>query len=211
MKKSQNRIFMGVAAIIMVGVCATFYFYYEGKNYLTTDNAKVTAKFYTVYPEGAGGKLLKLNIDEKQAVTKDEIIAKLDTGELMKSPITGKVVQCDVVEDQVIQPTTAVAVIADTNNMYVEVNIEETAIGKIKEGQQVTVQLDAYPGQEFRTHVDQIRQVTQTAISGNATSLTTSGTYTKVIQLIPVRVVIDDPVDLSNLIGTNSTVTFKLR
>ena len=211
MKKSQNRIFMGVAAIIMVGVCAAFYFYYEGKNYLTTDNAKVTAKFYTVYPEGAGGKLLKLNIDEKQAVTKDEIIAKLDTGELIKSPITGKVVQCDVVEDQVIQPTTALAVIAATNNMYIEVNIEETAIGKIKEGQQVTVQLDAYPGQEFQAHVDQIRQVTQTAISGNATSLTTSGTYTKVIQLIPVRVVIDDPVDLSNLIGTNSTVTFKLR
>ncbi|SPF47799.1 Multidrug resistance efflux pump [Candidatus Desulfosporosinus infrequens] len=211
MKKSQNRIFMGVAAIIMVGVGVWFYFYYEGKNYFTTDNAKVTTKLYTVYPEGVGGKLLKLNIDEKQAVTKDEIIAKLDTGELIKSPISGKVVQCDVVEDQVIQPTTAVAVIAATNNMYVEVNIEETTITKIKEGQQVTVQLDAYPGQEFHAHVDQIRQVTQTAISGAPTSLTTSGTYTKVIQLIPVRVVIDDPVDLSNLIGTNSTVTFKLR
>ena len=50
MKKSQNRIFGVIAIVIMVGVSAWYYYYYQGKNYFTTDNAKVTTELYTIAP-----------------------------------------------------------------------------------------------------------------------------------------------------------------
>jgi len=58
--------------------------------------------------------------------------------------------------------------------------------------------------------VREIDRTTQTAISGNSMSYSTSGTYTKVTQLIPVKIQITDTVDLQNLIGTNATVTIEL-
>ena len=210
MKKSQNRIFGIIAIVIMVGVSAWYYYYYQGKNYFTTDNAKVTTELYTISPESSG-KLATLNIAEGDFVRKDEILGKLDSGNFLKSPIDGEVVQCNAVVNQTVSPTVAVAVVADTDNIYIGVNIEETSIRNIKEGQEVLVQLDAYPGQEFNGHVEQVDKVTQTGISGNATSFNTSGTYTKVIQLIPVKVVIDDDINLDGLIGTNSTVRFKIK
>ena len=71
--------------------------------------------------------------------------------------------------------------------------------------------LDAYPGRRFKGHVEEIDQVTQSALSGNMTSFSTSGTYTKVTQLIPVRIDLDEDVALEGLIGTNATVKIKVR
>jgi len=210
MKKNKNLIFVIISIVIMIGVGIWYYYYNQGKNYFTTDNAKVTAQIYTITPVNSG-RLSKLDISEGDFVKENEVIGKLDNGSLLRSPIAGQVVKCNVVVNQTVSPAVVVAVIADTDNIYVGVNIEETAIRKIKEGQEAIVQLDAYPGEEFKAHVEQLSKVTQTAISGNATSFSTSGTYTKVIQLIPVKVVIDDDVNLDGLIGTNSTVRFKLR
>lgn len=210
MKKSHNVIFSIIAVIIMAALGTWYYFYWQSSNYFTTENSKVTAKLYTVLPS-ANGKLIKLNISEGSLVKENEIIGRVENGPYIRSPINGQVVKCDVTLNQVVAAATPVAVIADTNNAYINANIEETDITKIKEGQDVSVKLDAYPGKKFNAHVEEIDKVTQTAISGNATSFTTSGTYTKVTQLIPVKIVVDDQVDLSGLIGTNSTVKIKIK
>lgn len=210
MKKNHNAVFIILAILIMGGVGTWYYFYWEGSNYFKTENAKVTASLYTVLAPNSG-KLIKLNISQGSYVEENEVIARAENGPYIKSPIKGQVVKSDVTLNQVVSPTTVVAVIADTNNIYVNANIEETDIRKIKRGQEVEVQLDAYPGKKFKGHVEDVNSVTQTAISGNTLSFSTSGTYTKVTQLIPVKILIDQDVDLSGLIGTNSTVKIKLR
>lgn len=210
MKKNHNVIFSIIAVIIMVGVGVSYYFYWESNNYFTTDNSKVTTKLYTVMAS-ANGKLVKLNISEGSFVGENEIVARVENGPYVKSPINGQVVKSDVVLNQVVAANTVVAIIADTNSVYVNANIEETDIMKLKEGQEVSVKLDAYPGENFKGHIEEINRITQSAISGGAASLTTSGTYTKVTQFIPVKIVIDDEVDLNGLIGTNSTVKIKIR
>jgi multidrug resistance efflux pump len=88
--------------------------------------------------------------------------------------------------------------------------VEETNILKIHEGQSVTVSLDAY-GREFDGYVADVNSVTSTALSGSATSFTTSGTYTKVTQLIPVKIKLGDNVDLTDIIGTNATVKIRIK
>jgi multidrug resistance efflux pump len=45
---------------------------------------------------------------------------------------------------------------------------------------------------------------------GNTMSYSTSGTYTKVTQTIPVKIDLRDRINLGSLIGTNATVTIQL-
>jgi multidrug resistance efflux pump len=210
MKKKQNLIFAIVGILIMIGVGVWYYYYWQGNNYFTTENSKVTAELRTVMPLSSG-RIVKLNIVEGSLVKENEVIGRLQNGTYLRSPINGQVVKSNVVLNQMVSPTVVAAVIADTNNIYVGANIEETDIIKIKEGQEVTVKLDAYPGKSFKGHVKEINKVTQAALSGNATSFNTSGTYTKVTQLIPIKIIVDESVDLDGLIGTNSTVKIRIR
>ncbi|MHB8064163.1 MAG: HlyD family secretion protein [Ruminiclostridium sp.] len=208
--KTKNVIFMVIAILIMVGLGIGYYFYWEGNTYFTTENSKVTADLRSVSPLSSG-KIVRLNITEGSYVSENEVIGRLQNGSYIRSPIDGQVVKSNVVLNQVVSPTVIAAIIADTNNIYVGANIDETDIVKIKEEQQVTVQLDAYPGKKFKGHVNKINEVTQAALSGNVTNFSTSGTYTKVTQLIPIKIVLDDKVNLDGLIGTNSKVKIKIR
>jgi multidrug resistance efflux pump len=111
-----------------------------------------------------------------------------------------------------VSATDDIFVVAGTDDMYITANIEETNIEKIAEGQDVKVSLDAYDGETFDGYVDSIDQYTSTELSGSVTSFTTTGTYTKVTQLIPVKIKLnDDTVDLSSIIGTNATVKIKVK
>jgi multidrug resistance efflux pump len=210
MKKKQNLIFAIIGILIMIGVGVWYYYYWQGNNYFTTENSKVTAELRTVMPLSSG-RIVKLNIVEGSLVKENEVIGRLQNGTYLRSPINGQVVKSNVVLNQMVSPTVVAAVIADTSNIYVGANVEETNIIKIKEGQEVIVKLDAYPGKKFIGHVKEINKVTQAALSGNATSFNTSGTYTKVTQLIPIKIIVDESVDLDGLIGTNSTVKIRIR
>jgi multidrug resistance efflux pump len=210
MKKNKNLIYGIVGIVLLIGIGVWGYFQYESSKYFTTENAKVTAELYNVMPLSSG-KLVKLNVEEGSLVSENQVIGRLQNGSYLRSPINGQVVKCDLVLNQMLSPTASAAVVADINHMYVGANIEETDIIKIKEGQHVSVQLDAYPGQKFSAHVEKIDKVTQTALSGNATSFSTSGTYSKVTQLIPVKIVMDDNLNLAGLIGTNANVKIQLK
>ncbi len=94
--------------------------------------------------------------------------------------------------------------------MYIGVNIEETDITKVAVGQKVDVTIDAYGGRVFSGKVTEIDSATQTYFTNGLTSFSTSGDYTKVTQLIPVKVVIDNPDELPMLYGMNCEVTIHL-
>ena len=207
--KNKNLLFSILAILIIIGVGVWYYVYWESNTYFTTENAKVTAQMYSVTPTIAG-KLVKYTVDEGSIVKENEIIGRVENGTYLKSPINGQVVKSNATLNQIVSPATPVTVIADTDNIYVGANIEETDIVRIKEGQQVTVELDAFGGKKFKARVTEIDKTTQTAISGNAMSYSTSGTYTKVTQLIPIKIKLDD-VNLMGLIGTNATVKIKIR
>jgi multidrug resistance efflux pump len=103
-----------------------------------------------------------------------------------------------------------ILVVAETSDMYITANVEETNILKIHSGQSVSVFLDAY-GRSFDGYVDDINSVTLAKLSGSVTSFTTSGTYTKVTQLIPIKIKLLENVDLADIIGTNATVKIRIK
>jgi len=206
----KNVIFIILAIIIMAGVASYLWYYMDESKYFKTENAKVSATLYSV-TSTTPGKLVKLTVEENDDVKANEIIGRVENGSYLKSPVNGKVLDCNVSLGQTVSTGATIAVIADVSDVCVKANIEETDINKISEGQMVIVELDAHSGNKFKGHVKSVDKMTQTALSGNATSFSTSGTYTKTTQLIPVKIAIDDDIPLDNIIGTNATVKIKIK
>ena len=208
-RSGKGAIVIVVVLIVVIGALIGGYFFLKDMNTLTTDNVKVTADLHTIMPTGAG-KLRRLLVAKGDYVAKDQIVASADNTGYLKSPVNGEVVECDAIQGQMVAPSTVIAVVADTSDIYIQANVEETSIRRVRAGQIVRVSLDAYPGQAFIGIVREIDKITQNAISGNAMSYSTSGTYTKVTQTIPVKIDLRDRINLSSLIGTNATVSIQL-
>ncbi|MDR1206716.1 MAG: efflux RND transporter periplasmic adaptor subunit, partial [Peptococcaceae bacterium] len=186
-RKTKNIIAGAVAAAIFAGAGIWGYVYWQDHTYFETNNAKVASKTYNVAPSLAGA-LSRLTVKEGDLVKENEIIGRIDTGAYLRSPAQGKVVKIGAAENQLVAQTSVVAVIADTADVFILANIEETEISRVAAGQSVEVRLDAHRGKRFEGYVSEIESATQAALTGANTGLTTSGTYSKVTQLIPVKI-----------------------
>ena len=207
---SKKILYPVLIIIVILGCSIGYYFYISSVNYFTTDNAKVTAKMYQITPV-TSGKILEWNVHSGDLVKKDEVLGRQEVLPYITSPIDGTIVKTDVIKNQAVAATTQLAVIADTSNMYIGVNVEETDIMKIKVGQEVKVDIDAYPSRTFKGKVTEIDNTTQTYFSTSANSLTTSGTYTKITQLVPVKVTIENKDNLPMTLGMNAFVKIKVK
>ncbi|MCP5130720.1 MAG: HlyD family secretion protein [Pseudomonadales bacterium] len=73
-----------------------------------------------------------------------------------------------------------------SEGMWVEANLKETQLANIKPGQSATVEVDAYPGKQWRAEVDSLSPA-----SGSEFALipaqNASGNWVKVVQRVPVR------------------------
>ena len=107
----------------------------------------------------------------------------------LTAPVAGQVVNRSVNIGSYVAPgTQLMAIVPDT--MWVTANFKETQLTLMKIGQPVDIHVDAYPGVEFKGHVDSIQRGAGQAFAllppQNAT-----GNYVKVVQRVPVRIVFD--------------------
>jgi len=107
----------------------------------------------------------------------------------LKSPVAGRVGRKTVEVGerlQVGQPLMAVV----GNHLWVTANFKETQIEKMRMGQPVEVKLDAFPGHRFTGRVNSLSPASGAEFAllppDNAT-----GNFTKVVQRIPVKIVLD--------------------
>jgi HlyD family secretion protein len=80
---------------------------------------------------------------------------------VITSPIDGIVTQRSVDVGQTVQASmtapTLFIIAEDLTKMQVSANIDESDVGRVMPGQDVTFRVDAYPGQDFRGTVAQVR------------------------------------------------------
>jgi multidrug resistance efflux pump len=208
-KINKTTIIIAAIVILLVGIGIAGYFIYEGTIYYQTDNAKVDTKIYQL-TANASGKMEKMDVNQGDAVKAGQVLARVANGPYIVSPIDGTVTDVKMQRGDYALASDVVVVVAETSDMYITANVEETNILKIHTRQSVSVSLDAY-GKSFDGHVENVNTITSTALSGSATSFTTSGTYTKVTQLLPIKIKLDDNVDLANIIGTNAQVKIRIK
>jgi multidrug resistance efflux pump len=209
-RKINKAVLILVAIVVVIaGLGVAGYFIYQGEFYYQTDNAKVDTTIYQL-TAGARGKVQEVYVAQNEAVKAGQVLARVENGSYVKSPIDGTVIDVKLEKGDYASATDVVVVVAKTADIYITANVEETNILKIHNGQSVNVSLDAY-GQSFAGYVDDVNTVTSSKLAGGATSFTTSGTYTKVTQLLPVKIKLYDSIDLADIIGTNATVKIRIK
>lgn len=82
------------------------------------------------------------------------------------------------------------------NEVWVVANFKENQVGQMKKGQTVDIKVDAYPKKVFKGKIDSIQRA-----SGAKSSLfppeNAVGSFVKIVQRIPVKIVFDEKIDES--------------
>jgi len=107
------------------------------------------------------------------------------------APVAGHVAQMSVAAGNYVQPGTEMLAIVPLD-IWVTANFKETQLDLMRPGQKVALKVDACPGDKIEGHVDSIQRGAGQAFAilppENAT-----GNYVKVVQRVPVKILIDNP------------------
>jgi membrane fusion protein (multidrug efflux system) len=107
----------------------------------------------------------------------------------VRAPVAGIVSRRSVEVGQTVQPGQPLLALVDLEDVWVTANFKENQLASIKPGQSVTVAVDAF-GRSYRGHVDSVAAATGARFSllppENAT-----GNYVKVVQRVPVKIVLE--------------------
>jgi multidrug resistance efflux pump len=224
-KKKIILSILAVAALAILGIVS--YYAYEGSHYVKTDDARVASNVVAVTPE-IPGKLVEWRVKEGDQVEAGDLLGRQDLGSALssgvlspaslgnvagvfaekaaiKAPIRGQVIQTGAVVGQMVSPGTSLAVLADVDGLYVAANVKEGDIARVRVGQAARVEIDAFPGRLFAGRVDSIGHATASTFSLLAAQ-SGGGNYTKVVQVVPIKIAIVDPGNARLMIGMNAYV-----
>jgi multidrug resistance efflux pump len=203
-----RRVLLPVLAVVLI-VVALFGFnaYREGLLYVSTDNAQLSGQPVQVGSMNAG-RLESIAPSIGASVRKGDVIAQValpsqtgvgqngqpkfgflgvgDTRVDVQAPVDGIVIAEPVAIGANVAAGQAIVSIVDPTQLWVNANIEETNIGRVKVGQTVTVHVDAL-GIDVPGKVEAVTPATAGTFSILPSS-NASGNFTKVTQLVPVRI-----------------------
>ena len=142
--------------------------------------------------------------------------AALDAAEInvgytrIVAPADGTVGERQVRPGQLVSPgTQVIPFVADTR--WVQANFRETQLTNIRVGDRAEIRIDVYPGDVIHGKVLEIAPASGSQFAllppDNAT-----GNFTKVVQRVPVKIVLDDATDKARLRpGLSAVVTVRTR
>lgn len=93
------------------------------------------------------------------------------------------------------------------DKIWIVANFKENQVGQMRPGQEVSIKIDAYPHIKFKGKIDSIQRA-----SGAKSSLfppeNAVGSFVKIVQRIPVKIVFDEPIDSTkyNIVSGMSVV-----
>ena len=169
----------------------------------TTDVQNLKAQQATVDSAQAALKVAQRQIDtlRAQRATQEASLAQaqaqLDQAKLNLSYTTvtadqpGRVVNLTGAVGQYAQAGTNLTMFVP-DEIWVVANYKETQLDRMRPGQPVDMEVDAYPERAFHGHVDSVQPGSGPAFSllppENAT-----GNYVKIVQRVPVKLILDNP------------------
>ena len=179
-----------------------------------TDRSSLTAAEKQISSLEAGVHYTSAAVESaKAAVSKAQ--AELDKAKLELTYATifasqdGRVTVKSVEPGNYVQPGQALMAVV-SREVWIEANFKETQLAKVRPGQEAVARVDAYPGLELRGRVDSVQ-----AGSGAQFSLlppeNATGNYVKVVQRVPVKIVLDLPADSIPLLGPGMSVVPEIR
>jgi len=118
---------------------------------------------------------------------------------VVTAPVNGIISKRNVQVGQLVQAGQQIFAIVMNQDIWVVANFKETQMTKMRQGQDVRLEVDAFPGADFKGKVESISPATGAQFSLLPPDNST-GNFVKVVQRIPVKITFtNDPKDLSLL------------
>lgn len=215
-------------AVVLAGTLVGYHYWLEQALYVSTDNARVAGSLVQVGTLNAG-QLKSVDADIGQTVLRDQVVAMVllpstlgvtvagttklgfvgteDQQVPVRAPIDGVVVARQGNPGDTVAVGQTVLTLIDPSRLWVEARVEETKIARVQPGQTVEVTVDSL-GQSLPGRVTAVGRASSATFSllpqGN-----TSGNFTKVTQLVPVRIEVDYS-QLPLVLGTSVGVRIRV-
>jgi len=106
------------------------------------------------------------------------------------SPISGVIDEVFIDAGEHVAPGQRIALMHDPGDVWIDANVKETEIGRVRPGARVSIVFDAWPGRTFTGHVDRIRTAALSEFALLPTA-NPSGVFTRITQRVPVRIALD--------------------
>jgi membrane fusion protein (multidrug efflux system) len=123
----------------------------------------------------------------------------------IEAPVDGYVSKRSVEVGNQIQAGQPLLAIVPLEGTWITANYKETQLERVRPGQKAEIKVDTYPGKTFKGKVDSIMAGTGSAFSlfppENAT-----GNFVKVVQRIPVKIVLDKGEDPDHVLRVGLSV-----
>jgi membrane fusion protein, multidrug efflux system len=205
---NQAQVDQAQAALVFAGQQAARYQHLEQTGYGTVQNSEQYTSQLRQQQAAVQSAQATLNLAQRQleglkaqrksaAANLAQSEAQRDQAKLNLSYTTvtaaqaGRVVNLGAAVGQFAQPGTSLTVFVP-DDVWVTANFKEIQLDRMRPGEPVTLRIDAYPGRLLRGHVDSVQPGSGTAFSllpaQNAT-----GNYVKIVQRVPVKIVMDNP------------------
>ena len=205
---SQAQVDQARAALTFAQQQAQRYQHLAGTGFGTVQNAQQYSSQLSQQEAGVKTAQAALAVAQRQIeslkaqhesakASLEQAIAQRDQAQLNLSYTTvtaaepGRVVNLSAEPGELAQTGTNLTMFVP-DDIWVTANFKETQLDHMRAGQPVTLTIDAYPDREIKGHVASVQPGSGTAFSllpaQNAT-----GNYVKIVQRVPVKILIDNP------------------
>jgi membrane fusion protein (multidrug efflux system) len=132
--------------------------------------------------------------------------ARLNLGyTTITAPVDGTVGARTLRVGQYVQAGTQLMAVVPLDAVYIVANFKETQLTDVRPGQPVEIAIDTFPDANIRGHVDSVSPATGLQFAllppDNAT-----GNFTKIVQRLPVKIVLDRDVTATGLLRPGMSV-----
>lgn len=228
-KPRMRRIVIPTLVVLLALVVAVaFNIYWEGSHYVSTDNAQVAGQPVSVGSMNAG-RVARVTAVVGASVRRGDVLASIELPSQVRtlqngtpdmqflgasdqriditSPMSGVVIAVPAAVDSTVSQGQSLVELMDPQQLWVTANVDENQVSRLAVGQEAEVRLDALQSSVIG-HVTQLTPATAGTFGLLPQSNTTTS-FTKVAQVVPIRIA----VDLSNkagLLGSSASVKIRV-
>ncbi|SEA99564.1 membrane fusion protein, multidrug efflux system [Lonsdalea quercina] len=138
------------------------------------------------------------NVEARQRQV-EQAQAQLNTANLnlsyteVRAPYDGFITRRNVQVGSLVQPGTALFSLVSPNT-WITANFKESQLARMRPGNKVNITVDAWPNMKLEGHVDSVQMGSGSRFSAFPAENAT-GNYVKIVQRVPVKIVIDKGLD----------------
>jgi multidrug resistance efflux pump len=228
-KLMKRKLIIIIVAIVIVAGGAGYGVpaFIQNSRFITTENASIGAPLISV-SSLSSGQVMKVAVGIGDRVQPRQTVAELGTPRFsdsvarqgfsatpgsqstVEAPVAGYVAAVWTYQGAIINAGSPIITLFDDSHIWVTANIDENKIKQIRPGEEAEVTVDSLGGAKLKGKVEGIAPATASSFSLLPSS-NTSANFTKVSQVVPVRITLDNTDGLALIPGSSVEVKIRVK